>query len=351
LVTTTASTRTRPAVRPLQQDDLAAVFALYERVFGTVAARAFRSRWQWAQKGNPAGEARRWVLTSGGQVVGSVSALPVRYRLSGNDVVAHTPADFMVDPQHRFHGVRLLQTLFEACPSILSFDDIPATVKVTRWLGANEVGRLVRYVKVLDARYLRDRRGWRSLPPPLLWAATRGLQARAALRWSPLRVEAATGFDRRFDALLERLPAQGSLASVRDRRTMEWRYGPSGPHPQPGIGVLAEGPRALRGYVVFQMLPSRTGAVFHLETADTADGEAAAALLHHATERLRRLGAWAVKARRLEPGIGPPAEAYRKAGFVPRGGHHVLARLPLHDVDPALLDIQYGDTEASHGEH
>src|SRR3712207_3593159 len=55
----------------------------------------------------------RWAaVTDEGKVVGHLSALPQFYWIGGRRVVAHTPADYMVDPRYGFQALSLMRTFF-----------------------------------------------------------------------------------------------------------------------------------------------------------------------------------------------------------------------------------------------
>src|SRR5690606_16899402 len=145
------------------------VCKLYAEIFSTPAAEAFRRRWKWSQEESlyPA-ETRRWVLLADDVVKGFLGTVPMLYRVRGKQVIAHTPCDYMVHPDQRFHGIKLMRQCFKDCPDCVSTDDIEATIKVTKWLGAAEAGSMVRFARVVDARAAR--RGRLADVPSLLWA-------------------------------------------------------------------------------------------------------------------------------------------------------------------------------------
>ncbi|MBM3940942.1 MAG: GNAT family N-acetyltransferase [SAR202 cluster bacterium] len=175
----------KAVVRPFADSDAPQVLALYADVFGRQAPLDFEARWLWSQARELHPEAsRQWVLAVGGRVVGYLAAIPQTYAIAGESLVAHTPSDYMVHPEFRFHGVRLMQACLGACPRIVSCDDMEATIHVERWLGAAPAGWLTRHVKVLDPRALGGARRWARPPGPIARAVARALQAADAAWWS-----------------------------------------------------------------------------------------------------------------------------------------------------------------------
>src|SRR4028119_497065 len=74
------------------------------------------SIWRWLESHPLGEEMRRWVMvTEEGEVVGHLAALPLYYRINGQRVVAHTPADYMVLPGYGFHAITLMRKFFRTC--------------------------------------------------------------------------------------------------------------------------------------------------------------------------------------------------------------------------------------------
>ena len=93
----------------------------------------------------------RWVsITEEGEVVGHLAALPQYYRIEGQRVVAHTPADFMVHPGYGMQAFVLMRNFFRACENLVACDMVPAAIEVETLLGAEIAGSLDYAVKLLN---------------------------------------------------------------------------------------------------------------------------------------------------------------------------------------------------------
>jgi hypothetical protein len=298
----------------------------------------------------------RWVLVAGDAVVGFLGAVPLRYRLGDRVQVAYTPSEYMVHPRHRFHGIRLMRAFFDDCADCVTCDDVEATVKVTEWLGARPVGRMVRHTKVLDARVLKQRAEWAHAALPGLGVATWGLAAADRIRARRHRrteVVPVETFDARFDAFFAATGDGRTASVVRDARFLNWRYGPASPHPDREIRVVTDG-ADLAGYVVFHRSTreGRVGRILDLQVRDPADQSTFDALLVHAVAGLRALGAWSARFHHLESAAGHVPAILREQGFGAREHHVLLVR--FRDPGCAALAgaaerwrLSFGDTEAS----
>ncbi len=348
------------AIRPFVDKDMGQVLTLYHQVFGEQAAFAFRARWRWAQQRNLCKEETyRWVLESGGRVVGFLATIPQPYWFGGATVVAHTPCDYMVHPAFRFHGISLMRTFFNTCPTCVSLDDVAATIQVTRWLGAKLVGRMIRYVKPLDGRAFASSPGWSRLPPVAREAAVRAWDLWSQLRSHVLEAQppitSLNEFDERFDRFARRLSRQVSAMPARDRRFLKWRYGPSSPHAGRQIAVMTDGTGELAGYVIFYLsrLTDRPGYILDLQTLSPVRGLVGPLLLHHAIRHLREEGASKVCYPWYPSPCAVPEDALRRSGFIARGGLHLLVRVKdeqatLSNTWSGRWSLSYGDMEASH---
>lgn len=344
---------------PFQVDHKEQVFQLYREVFGPSAAESFQERWQWAQEQclypgyNP-----KWVLVDRERVVGFLSTIPLPYIVRGIPVLAHTPCDYMVHPEYRFHGIGLLREFFRSCENCVTCDDMPSTIKVTRWLGARPVGRLVRYVKVLDPRALRPNWRWAGAAPmrwPICFLLRGSLSRLSYPRERQFDVEPVSRFDLRFEDFFHKLTKQVTVTPGRDLQFLEWRYGRESPHGGREIGVIADQKQELLGYVIFYLsrAPHRSGYILDLQTLPQRAGEVGNALLGYAGGKLRDRGAWSIRYHHLASPHTVPAHTLRRHGFIPRGCHQFLVRFR----DPAISHFagfsgnwsySYGDSEASH---
>ncbi len=360
----TAGAEVAPApvlVRSYAPDDFEAVCALYPQVFGASALGPFKARWDWSERGTVAGSTTpRWVLQAGDAIVGFLAAVAMDYQAGNERVVAHTPCDFMVRPDHRFHGVKLMREFFRSGRNCVSWDDIAATIKVTTWLGAPRAATLDRWTKPLDARAFARRGALTRVPAALWWPVTRGMRAAEALssirrrHEARVEIEVVKSFDARFDRLFERRVVPGGASVLRDSRFLNWRYGPASPHEASETAVVADGAGELLGYVISHASTGdrRRGYIMDLQAAPGADDAVAGALLAHAVARLRKLGPWTVSHYQVagERAISEPL--LRRHGFVKRRGLELLVRMRgANGETPAepqrAWSGVFGDTEAS----
>lgn len=345
----------------MDKQDFGQVLALYQGVFGSVYADRFVKRWTWAYEDNLFPEqTHKWVLKEGDKVIGFLGAIPLPYTIGGKITVAHTPSDYMVHPEYRFHGLKLMKRFFATCPNCVTCDDIPTTIKVTEWLGAKLVAPVVSYTKVLDGRALAASKRFSRLPSFMHRLATPLIRTtdRYVLRGSSeVSLETVNGFDDRFEEMFEAVSRSARTAVAKDCAFLNWRYGPNSPHAGSEI-VIAKSPAgSVLGYAVSYLARGRrpSGFVLDLQTVPAASEKVAQALLAHAARRFRSLGALTVKYRALASPFSPSERLLLKLGFAVRnrGGRVLLVKIadanqPSSVTDPANWSYLYGDSEVSH---
>src|SRR5215208_8542485 len=115
----------------------------------------YSSAYRWF-KSHPLGDVLyRWVaVADGDQVVGHLAAIPQYYRVGGQRVVAHTPADYMMDSRHGFQALLLMRTFFRVTENCVACDMVPAVIKVESRLGAEVAGQLRYAAKLLNVSRL-----------------------------------------------------------------------------------------------------------------------------------------------------------------------------------------------------
>jgi hypothetical protein len=335
------------------------VISLYAEVFGREAADGYRKRWSWSQERNLFPEQTfQWALLADSEIAGFVATMPLPYRVNGKLIVAHTPCDYMVHPDYRFHGIKLMRECFKAIPDCISCDDIPATIKVTEWLGAKQAGEMWRYARVLDARTLR--RGRLAPVPGPLWApVTLGLRVFDRLRLARpdkgIHVQTVSGFDEKFDRFFARISADAPASLARDSRFLNWRYGPDSPIAASAIAIVTDAAGELAGYSIYHNSKSkgRYGYVMDLQATGPDREQVATALLSHSVKRLRKAGAWVVQLHQAPTAHGLPWSLLKANGFKIRGRHVLLARLSDEGSQKAVesgdgWNYVYGDSEPSH---
>ncbi len=362
-------------------------------------------------KNHPLGdELHRWVsVADGRRVVGHLTAIPQYYRINGRRIVAHTPADFMVDPRHGFQAVSLMRRFFRATENYVSCDMVPAVIGVETRLGAEVAGQLSYAAKLLNVSRLPvpslpaplegllkvgkrgapPARGYTSaqtevpgaapgtppavaeddaellpyrprlpLPAPVKGLLNAGLRAAdralgAAFGGSGgLRVEELGGFDASFDELFERVAAGVPCVAEKDAAFLRWRYGPGSPqHPVSVLGV--KGGETLLGYAVLMVTSSIDGYVLDLTTLP-GRRDVARALLREATRFFRRGGVEIVRYRFLESPVSAQSGDLRRLGFFYRKGRSntLLVRFSDHGIHKVARDVANwsyttGDGEAT----
>jgi hypothetical protein len=144
------------AVRPYESTDLAGVDRLRSLVYPVSQDSHdpdwHHSLWRWLETHPLADEqTHRWVLaTEGGEVVGHLAATPQYYRIDGQRVVAHTPADYQVLPQYGFQAVLLMRKFFRTVENCLAIDMLPSVITVETRLGAEAAGEMQYMAKLLN---------------------------------------------------------------------------------------------------------------------------------------------------------------------------------------------------------
>src|ERR671932_685300 len=160
---------TKVVVRPAEGADIPGIDKLrllvYPHLPESTNFEWHASIWRWLES-HPAAkdEMHRWVLsTEEGEVVGHLAAMPQYYRIDGQRVVAHTPADYQVLPQHGFHALLLMRKFFRTVQNCVACDMLPAVIGVETKLGAEVAGDLHYAAKLLNVSRLPVPR----LPAPI----------------------------------------------------------------------------------------------------------------------------------------------------------------------------------------
>ena len=391
----------RPFDNPELEENVARLRILAYPYFPEVHDVEFYSSfYRWFESHPLADEVHRWIVVNEDEeVVGHLAATPQYYRIGGERVVAHTPADYMVHPQYGFHALLLMRKFFRETRNCVACDMVPAVIGVQTRLGAEEVKKLSYAVKLLDVSRLPAppvpaplkrllNRGEEStyvargfgnrpdapsqdvedeqpppprprapIPAPLKRLLNRGLETidKALSRGSGsgLKVEVLEGFDASFDELFERVAAAVPCVPEKDAAFLSWRYGPDSP--QPSVTVLGvRGEEGLLGYAVLLVtLAGEDGYVLDLTTLP-GRRDVAQALLGEAVRFFRRAGAHIIRYRFIESPTSPRQKDAWRLGFFLRSGrrHELLVKFADRGqhkaaVDPASWSYSVGDGEAS----
>jgi hypothetical protein len=309
--------------------------------------------WRWLETHPLADQLHRWVLASEeNEVVGHLAAVPLFYRVGGERVVAHTPADYQVLPGHGFHALSLMRRFFRTAENCVSVDQVPEAIAVEMRLGAKEAARLQYAAKILDVS------GLPRIPKPLrpvLKVPASGLRALDAALGSLLapgpEPEVLDGFDASFDDLFESVAAALPCVPEKDAAFLRWRYGPDSPqHPVTVIGVR-EG-RTLLGYAVLRI--TKEGDNGYLLDLTTRPGrpDVARSLLRGAIRYFTRAGVYIVRYRFLESPVSPEVRDLWKLGFFFRNErrHTLLVKFADHGLHKTALDPTNWSYNAGDGE-
>jgi len=297
------------------------------------------------------------VADAEGEIVGHLAGLPQYYRINGQRVVAHTPAEYMVLPGYGFHAITLMRKFFRTCENCVTGDVLPAVISVETRLGAEEVGSLQHAARLQNVTGLPAFPT--SIPPPVTRLCNWGLRAldkalMATVRADRLRVEVLGGFDEAFDELFESVARAVACVPEKDAAFLRWRYGPGSP--QSGVTVLGVRERqTLLGYAVLNSTADGdTGYVLDLTTRPGRD-DAARALLRGLVHHFRRLRVDSVRYRLVQSPSSPRLNDLRRIGFFlwSRRRSSLLVKFTdsaLHEIarDIARWSYSYGDAEGSY---
>lgn len=312
--------------------------------------------WRWLESHPLADRMHRWVVDAGGEIVGHLAALPQYYRIKGQRVVAHTPAEYMVLPGYGFHAITLMRKFFRTCENCVTGDVMPAVISVETRLGAEESGSLQHAAKLLNIVGVPALPT--SIPVPLMRPLNWGLRAvdralTATTRVDHVRVEVLKGFDETFDELFESVAAAVPCVPEKNSAFLRWRYGPGSPQSPVTVLGVRDGD-ALLGYAVLRVtVDGSTGYVLDLTTRP-GRRDVARALLHGTVHHFRRLRVHSVRYRLVESPSSPQSSDLWRLGFFLRSNNRssLLVKFTdsaLHEIakDIAHWSYSYGDAEGS----
>ena len=385
---------------PELEDKIAQLRILSYPDFPEVHDVAYYSNlYRWYEDHPLSGKLYRWVsVTEKGEVVGHLTAFPQFYRIDGQRVVAHTPGDYMVLPQHGFQAIMLMRSFFRSTENCVVCDMVPAVIGVETRLGAEVVGNLKYAAKLMNvsrlpmpsvpaplrrllnlpqqfapARGFTERLGAEAheveehvappaprprapIPRPLQGLLNRGLRAvdgaLASGFGGDLEAEVLDGFDDSFDDLFERVAAVVPCTAEKDAAFLRWRYGPGSPQaPVTVLGVRSRG--EMLGYAVLSTaFHGQDGYILDL-TALPGRQDVVRALLRETVRSFRRMGVQIIRYRFVESPTSPRSTDLRRLGFFYRRGrrHKLLTKFAdtsLRETTGDLVNwsLSFGDGEA-----
>jgi hypothetical protein len=359
----------------------------------------YSALYRWYEDHPLSGKLYRWVsVTQEGEVVGHLTAFPQFYRIDGRRVVAHTPGDYMVLPQHGFQAIMLMRSFFRSAENCVVCDMVPAVISVETRLGAEVVGDLQYAAKLMNvsrlpmpsvpaplrrllklpqqfapARGFTDRPGAGAhevedyvappaprprapIPRPLQGLLNGGLRAADEALGSgfggDLEVETLDGFDDSFDDLFERVAAVVSCTAEKDAAFLRWRYGPGSPQaPVTVLGVRSRG--RMLGYAVLKAaFHGQDGYILDLTTLPGRQ-DVVRALLRETVRSFSRMGVQIIRYRFVESPTSPRSDDLWRLGFFHRRGRRYklltkFADTSLRETTGDLVNwsLSFGDGEA-----
>src|ERR671921_695695 len=359
----------------------------------------YASLYRWYQDHPLADQMHRWIAaTEEGEVVGHLAAFPQYYRIDGQRVVAHTPGDYMVLPQHGFQAIMLMRAFFRTIENCVVCDMVPAVIGIETRLGAEVVGDLPYAAKLMNvsrlpmpsvpaplrrllklpqqfapARGFTDRPGVEAqeveeyvappaprprvpIPRPLQGLLNGGLRVVDEALGSGFggdhEVEVLDGFDDSFDDLFERVAAVVPCTPEKDAAFLRWRYGSGSPQaPVTVLGVRSRG--RMLGYAVLKAaFHGQDGYILDLTTLPGRQ-DVVRALLRETVRSFSRMGVQIIRYRFVEAPTSPRSADLRRLGFFYRRGrrHKLLTKFAdtsLRETTGDLLNwsLSFGDSEA-----
>jgi hypothetical protein len=352
-------TRMKVTIRPLINTDLHGIDRLRTLVYShrpeIFDADWQASVWRWLETHPLAGEMRRWVVVAGDEVVGHLAALPQYYRINGQRVVAHTPADYVVLPQYGHYAIPLMRKFFRTAENCVSCDAIPAVIKIQTRLGCEEAGQLQFAAKLWNVSTIP--RFPTAIPVPIpqllnwgLWVVDRVL-SNPFIADDP-RVEVFDGFDESFDELFENVAAATSCVPEKDAAFLRWRYGPGSPQASATLfGARSEG--RLLGYAVLWVTPRGDGYLLDLTTRP-GHHEVARVLLRQTVRHFRRAKVRSIRHLFVQSPTSVQTKNLWRLGFLPVNKRRPalvvrFADRSLHTManDTANWSYSSGDGEAT----
>lgn len=233
-------------IRTFQASDRKAVEYLYREVFGDGAMRLFAARWDWQFHDNPACVSLgpvMWVAEVNEKLVGFLASFTTRFKVFDDVAVLRLPCDLMVSSAVRGKGVgeQLIRAYIETEPRIANaLGYSPPAGRMYHRLGYREVDAEPLMMRPYDLRPIfvdiaerRVRsgglgtlasgvaRGFGGLLNPGLRVLNRFRRAHPSARY---RVRRCTVAGEDFDKLWRRLAPEFSIAAIRDRKWVQWRF-------------------------------------------------------------------------------------------------------------------------------
>ena len=335
----------KPEIRPLRpadMDSFVELCASREELAGAAAEKRAQVV-EWVAFHNPEadGNPTYFVVDLGGRVMGHLGRMPTRFGLEGRPHRASYIHDLFVHPELQkggrgfFLAMQMYRAAEQASPS---FSVLVWTNEIN--LGLQRARKydelwVERYVKLLRADGHIDRmigsiaggrsglgvvaRASKPVAAGFLGVTDRVLDTALGRR----RMHRVDHFDRRFDALAERLLPRLGIAPIKTRDYLAWKYYDR-PHIQSAAYVAMDRAGELLGFTIVTAPGSKFRDSYVLElVADPADTRTIVALAVQAAEHCRSAGAYSLECVAADPRF---ARVLRQLLFVPREPPYPLFR-------------------------
>ncbi len=216
-------------------DDYAGLVSFRRRMWPNRPGYLDDLHWEWQfldNPGNPSSTPEIWIFKDDGQISGQQGAIPVLLKIRDTYYHCSWAIDLMVDPKFRNKGVGYLlaKELNKAADISLALGINDPAYQMYLKDGWTDLGFVPRFVKILDARPLAEKR----LRVPIIsWGLSHLLNLYLYLRDAKLvrrtdkyivQINEIDHFDDHFDELWERVSQSFPLIARRDSNYLNWRY-------------------------------------------------------------------------------------------------------------------------------
>jgi len=310
--------------RPYQPGDETALCALFARAFGRAITP---EHWRWKLNSCPTPAPNVWLAWAEGRPIFQYAGIPTRFQTPHGVLTGMVSVDTMTDPVYRRQG--LLSQVGAHAYATWRAAGIAFVIGLPneQWgsraaaLGWRPLFLLQWWQAILNpARFLARKLRWPALAQltalNALLRLSRPPRVNPAIHIRPLRQAGAE-----CDALWEIVAPTVTIAAIRDRAWVQWRYFDA---PNFNYQVLfAESAGQPRGYLAYRV----EGPVGFLADVCATDADARAALLARALELLAAAQVDSLLTLAL-PG-SDLAAALRRAGFLSRPHAFSVQWVPL----------------------
>lgn len=305
-------------VRRAEEDDRHRLLTLIGRLYRGDSV----ARYEHLYRSNPHGAALTWLAieTATGEAVACTSLFPRRVRVAGRERAGSIGGDCYVEPRVRRQGLAValhrasLAEMREGGVDFMYGPPVPNNLAALLKAGSTLVGDYRRWVRPLSGggacvRACAARRS-RPLLTRMIGVPLRLLDHMGRGSTRGFTVEEVRHFGIEFDHLFERVAPTHTIACVRDRAYLAWRY--TAPRRQVPL-ALRRGDQ-LVGLVVMEMDQDRAFLVDVFTASDAASTDVA---LRLAMQYAAGHGCFSIEVNATER--SPVARRLARLGYIARG--------------------------------